>query len=199
MWNGFEDWLVFWGLYWLLAPLLPGDPQAFEILPAEKVRRVVFRNTIVSLPASLLLFALCPPLLADLPLPLRWAGAVILMDGWFYYAHRLLHLPFFYPWHKQHHVFNRTYPLVAVYCSLVEALLCDFLSNALPAAIFGLRGWEGAAWAALLSFNALKLHSTLDFGWVRGGEHGFHHGQQVSNFGLLSIFDRLHGTYVPTA
>jgi len=198
MWDGFEDWLVFWGVYWCLAPLLPGDPRSLNIVSPQKVRRVVFFNCLISLPASLLLFHLCPPLFGGLPTFLRWGGAFVLMDGWFYYAHRLLHHPRFYPWHKQHHTFNYTYPMVAVYCSLTEALLCDFLSNALPAALFGLRGYEGVLWAALLSFNALKLHSTLDFGWVRGGEHGFHHGQQVSNFGLLSIFDKLHGTYHPT-
>ena len=120
------------------------------------------------------------------------------MDGWFYYIHRILHYPFFYRFHKQHHTFNYTYPLVAVYCSWVEALFCDFLSNALPAAVFGFQGWESLLWAFVMALNALKLHSTLDFGLIRGGEHSFHHGKQVSNFGLLSIFDRLHGTYVPS-
>ena len=199
--RGFFEWLVFWLVYWGLGPKLPGDQRAFNIVPASRVVKTVARNCLLSLPASFLLMTYCP-ILTDFSfcpiVPaflLRFLASAVVMDGWFYYAHRLLHHRWFYRWHKQHHSFRYTYPLVAVYSSVPEALLCDFLSNALGPALFGMSVLETSIWSALMAFNALKLHSTLDFGWMRGREHGFHHNQQLGNYGLFSLFDKLHGTY----
>ena len=186
-------WVSFWTTYWVTAGLLPYDDRSLLVKPSQSVPLVVARNMLLSLPYGLILWYLCPDLSGYFPTSyiIRFFISVLIMDGWFYLIHRLLHTRYLYSWHKQHHQFNVPYPLVAVYCSSIEALLCDVTSMGLGPILLRMAGLEIVTWMVLAALHSLLLHSS----WSHGRDHGVHHGTSLHNFGLLSIFDRVLGTY----
>lgn len=186
-------WFSFWIIYWSTAHLFPSDIRSTTIVPIKTVRRIVFRNMMLLLPYSVIFWEIMPnitPYVYD-SIILRYIISAVLMDGWFYFIHRLLHQPMFYRWHKQHHQFNIPYPLVAVYCSPLEALLCDGTAIGLGPTLFKMSGLELKLWMVLMSLHALLIHSST----YHGRDHNIHHGKNLHNFGLLSLFDRIFGTY----
>lgn len=191
--NPLLGWFSFWGTYWIIESALPYDEKSQHIIPSQPVAKVVARNMMLSLPYALLLWNFTPDFTDYLvgSYLSRFLISVVIMDGWFYITHRLAHTKFFYKWHKQHHQFNIPYPLMAVYCSPLEALLCDVTAVGLPASILKMTGLELEIWMCATALHALIIHSTL----VHGRDHNLHHNTNKYNFGLLSIFDRLFGTY----
>jgi|LakMenEpi03Aug12_release.lakeMendotaPanAssembly.Ray.scaffolds.fasta_scaffold4459144_1 sterol desaturase/sphingolipid hydroxylase (fatty acid hydroxylase superfamily) len=61
---------------------------------------------------------------------------MIIGDFFFYWAHRVFHLPYFYKrFHKKHHEFKNTITLAAVklifktYAHPVENLICNYITS----------------------------------------------------------------------
>lgn len=186
-------WVTYWGTYWISESLIPYDTKSKEIIPSERVDKVVARNMILSLPYSILLWNVSPKLgeyLVDSYVT-RFLVSAIIMDAWFYMMHRLMHTKYMYSWHKKHHEFYIPYPLMAVYSSPVEALFCDVTAIGLGPALLNMKGLELEIWMILAALHSLMLHSST----IDGRDHNIHHGKNLCNFGLLSIFDRLFGTY----
>lgn len=186
-------WFTFWSVYWLTEGFFPYDERSQDIVPRSSVQRVVARNMFLSLPYGYILWDLMPDIssiMFESPI-LKLIICTIIMDGWFYFSHRMLHHPWFYKWHKQHHKFNIPYPLMAVYCSPVEALLCDVTAMGLGPMLLKMSGLELEIWMTFAALHSLMIHSTLS----HGRDHNVHHGKNMGNFGLLSLFDRLFGTY----
>jgi len=186
-------WFCFWMTYWLAEGLFPYDEKSQQIIPSHSVQSIVARNMFLSFPYSLALWHLTPNL--DVWIPnsciIRFILSILLMDGWFYIIHRLLHHKWFYHWHKQHHQFHIPYPLVTVYCSPIEALLCDVTSIGLGPALFKMQGVEIEIWMIAAALHSLSIHSTIS----HGRDHNIHHAKNLCNFGLFPIFDRIFGTY----
>ena len=193
--TGLLGWASFWATYWSFSYFIPYNEKSQQIIPSEPVIKVVARNMMLSLPYSIMLWDLSPDIGSYLPHSylIRFIMSVILMDGWFYMIHRLLHTKWFYKWHKQHHQFHIPYPLVAVYCSPIEALLCDVTAMGLGPCFLKMEGIEMCIWMILAALHSLFIHSSLN----HGADHNIHHGKNLSNYGLLSIFDRMFGTYQP--
>lgn len=186
-------WFTFWAVYWLAEGIFPADERSYNIVPRREVEKVVARNMLLSLPYGYIMWNILPDIsefVFESPY-LRLILSLIIMDGWFYLAHRTLHHPKFYRWHKQHHKFNIPYPLVAVYCSPVEALLCDVTAMGLPPMLLKMSGLELELWMSFAALHSLLIHSLTS----HGRDHNIHHGKNIGNFGLLSVFDRIFGTY----
>lgn len=191
--NAFTGWYTFWSIYWLCESIFPYDERSNRITPSANVPLVVFRNMMLSLPFGVILWNIIPNI-ADIissSYITRFIFCLIVMDGWFYCAHRLLHTPMFYKWHKQHHQYNIPHPLMAVYCSPLEALLCDTTAMGLPPILLRMTGYELQIWMVFAAIHTLLIHSSLS----HGKEHNIHHGKNTGNYGLLSLFDRLFGTH----
>lgn len=186
-------WFSFWATYWLVEGVLPYDERSLSIVPSQPVPQVVARNMLLSLPYAILILEITPDIGIYLPASyiIRFIISAIIMDGWFYLVHRLLHHKLFYRWHKQHHQFYVPYPLVAVYSSPLEALLCDATAMGLGPSLLKMSGLELEIWMVLAAIHSLVIHSSL----VHARSHNVHHGTNTHNFGLLSLFDRLFGTY----
>lgn len=186
-------WLSFWMVYWLAESLFPFDLRSKDIKTSANVQSVVFRNMLISLPFGVLLWELAPDISSYIPgtYVLHYVISALIMDGWFYFVHRSLHSNLLYRFHKQHHEFYIPYPLVAVYSSVTEALLCDVTAIGLGPALLKMSGFELEFWMAIMALHALLIHSAT----YHGRDHNLHHGKNVYNFGLLSIFDRIFGTY----
>ena len=186
-------WFSFWMVYWLAEGVFPSDERAKNIVTAREVQKVVGRNMLLLLPYSIIFWEIMPDISPYVPgtFFIRYIISAMLMDGWFYFIHRLLHHRWFYSWHKQHHRFNIPYPLVAVYCSPLEALLCDGTAIGLGPTLFKMSGVELEIWMGVMALHALLIHSST----YHGRDHNIHHAKNVCNFGLLSVFDRIFGTY----
>lgn len=191
--DAWTAWYTFWAVYWLLESIFPYDEKSDRIVPSASVPLTVFRNMLISLPFGIILWNIVPNISDFLPTSYitRFLFCLIVMDGWFYFAHRLLHTPKFYKWHKQHHQYNIPHPLMAVYCSPFEALLCDTTSMGLPPMLLRMTGLELQVWMIWAALHTLLIHSSLS----HGKEHNIHHGKNNGNYGLLSLFDRIFGTH----
>jgi sterol desaturase/sphingolipid hydroxylase (fatty acid hydroxylase superfamily) len=183
----------YWLVYWLFAESFPYDPDSKNIKPTTYVKKVVFRNMLISIVSGPVIWYLTPDLseyFTDNYI-LRFLMCIIIADGWFYFIHRMLHSNKYYKWHKQHHQFHKTYPLVALYASPIEAIFCDFMSAGLGPAMIRMHTFEFQVWMIFMSLHSLLIHSSLDY----GGDHVDHHGRIHHNYGLFSFFDRIMGTY----
>ena len=184
----FYGWLSFWINYWIVGSLLLGDSKAKEITPSQSVNYVVFRNMMLSLPYGCILYLLTPKFDISYSL-IRFLLSILVMDAWFYGIHRLLHTEYLYQYHKQHHEFTYTYPLVAVYCSVFEALICDVTAFSLGPIMFKMNSWEMILFTAVSAWHVLLLHSIFDY------NHRLHHKHYKYNFSICSIMDIMFNTY----
>jgi sterol desaturase/sphingolipid hydroxylase (fatty acid hydroxylase superfamily) len=139
--------------------------------------------------------------------------AFVVLDASTYLCHRSMHwLPFMWKVHRVHH----SDPLVDVTTALrlhpIETAW-RFLFILVPAALFGLSPGAVAAYRAASAFMALfehmnaKLWQPLDtvLSFVVGtpNMHKLHHSRRAAetdtNYGnILSLFDRLFGTFTPS-
>ncbi len=184
----------YWLVYWLFEGFFPYDERSKTVIkPSENVERVVFRNMLISVVAGPVIWYTTPDLSSFFTdnYILRFLSCVIISDGWFYFVHRLMHTRKYHKWHRQHHEFHIPYPLVALYASPVEAIMCDFMSVGLGPALMRMAPYELYVWMIFMSLHSLLIHST----WSWGGDHIEHHGKANHNFGLFSLFDRIFGTY----
>lgn len=185
--------LSYFIVYWILKDHLPYDPASKNIKPSQPVEYVVMRNMIIFFITGPIIWYMFPDCSEYFPSSafLRFLLCIIFADISFYFTHRLMHTKFFYRWHKQHHQFNIAYPIVALYASPVEAIICDALSVGLGPALLKLTVLELQAWMIFMAVHSLILHSSLNY----GGDHVVHHKKFGYNYGLFCIVDHVMGTY----
>lgn len=193
MYNTTLGWFTFWATYWIVEGFLPFDEKSKTLVPSKEVVNTVCFNMFLSLPYGIGLNYLAPDIGMYIPESyiIRFLVAALIMDAWFYMIHRLLHHPKLYKWHKLHHTFYVPHPIVAVYCSPLEALLCDATAIGLAPSLLKMNGYEMQIWMICMSVHALVLHSSIG----DGKDHTLHHKNLNCNFGLLSIFDKFLNTY----
>lgn len=142
-----------------------------------------------------------------LTLLLGFLVAFLTYDAWFYFGHRLLHLPAFWPWHALHHralaptpwsndsstladtAVEHSYYLVAWFVLPVPAEA--FLALRVFDQVTGMIGHSGHEYFAGRSARWPSPFITTTF-------HDLHHSRFRCNYGnFLSIWDRLLGTVHP--
>lgn len=178
-----------------------------KCLKWEKVKKVLFRNF-----SAIFVFALVVPQILDrtsipsclnqvvfcgLEVVTQWIISLIVLDVWFYYAHRLMHYPPLYRlFHKQHHEFIKPYSWTGLYCSIAELFLVNLFSVTIGPLIVGMTGWNLVAWIVTISvLTVLSHHSGFNVPFFSDGKHDIHHLQFNYNYGIFEILDRLHGTF----
>jgi lathosterol oxidase len=137
----------------------------------------------------------------------------VVFEVWFYWTHRLLHLPRFFFIHREHHIARVTSPITALSFSMIERLIALVGIFGLPALLghyipFCLEGmFFYGTFNLLMNFLG---HSNLEYhsenygnGWmskVFGSTtfHALHHARMTGHFGLFTtIQDHLFGTVHP--
>lgn len=119
-----------------------------------------------------------------------------------------MHNKHFYKWHSDHHAFIQSHALAGLYCSVVEMLIVNQMSIAIPYQLLGFSLTEIIIMNIYVEITTLKGHAGLYFrtdlpkwlpkSFVSALDHDIHHRAMTSNFGVLYLLDRIHGTYQPT-
>lgn len=135
-----------------------------------------------------------------LELVASFAVFMLLEEVLFYYAHVILHTPVLYKYvHKVHHEYKQPIALAAGHAHVAES----FIGNAvlllgLPL-LLGSHLSTAMLWMVVSTISTQLQHCGFRMPWQLGSQpnfHDFHHSKHGfrSNFGLLGIMDRLHGT-----
>lgn len=139
--------------------------------------------------------------------PLMFVVSLVLYDAWFYWGHRLLHLPAFYKWHVPHHrsvaptawsndssttvdtIIEHGYYLVVWFVLPIPALA--LFAQRLFDQISGMIGHSGFEYFASKSSRWPSPFICTTF-------HDLHHSQFHYNYGnFFSFWDRVMGTVHP--
>jgi lathosterol oxidase len=136
---------------------------------------------------------------------LQTAGAVLVLDAWLYWKHRLLHTRWLFAFHRAHHVYRDPTALAGFAVGPVESLLTFWpvVLVAVPQAIH----WAPLYFALVGGFVLLNfylhcgvalrlLEATLPRLYVNTSAfHNRHHECADVNFGeALTLWDHLCGT-----
>ncbi|HUP90935.1 MAG TPA: sterol desaturase family protein [Solimonas sp.] len=148
-----------------------------------------------------------------LPAPVAFVLGIVLLDGFAYLAHMLMHrVPWLWRVHRVHHS-DAAVDVTTTFRQHPLETLLRFAFTALPAVLLGVSPAATAAYRLMSGVNALFEHANLrvaaplDRGlrWllVTPHMHKVHHSRRQaetdSNYGnILSAFDRVFGTYTPT-
>ena len=128
----------------------------------------------------------------------------------FYTAHRTLHNPNLYKFHKKHHEYNVPIALAYIYSGVIEhiantvatGVTYTLLSRVYPVHIFTI-----IIWLVYRVTESMDGHCGYDWPWAvsnwvpfaAGGDyHFYHHSHNIGNYGgIVHIFDTLLGTNGP--
>lgn len=122
--------------------------------------------------------------------------AYLVTDFMFYWAHRLLHHPWFYARiHKQHHTFIFSIGWAAEYAHPFEFIVGNILPVATGPILFKFHFFSMCVWLSVAIMGTTMGHSGLFFpiSWSNGF-HDFHHSHNVGVYGSMMHWDYLMGT-----
>lgn len=125
----------------------------------------------------------------------RLASCVLIQEVAFYYIHRLMHQPTFYPRvHKFHHQVISPNALDTLYVDPIEHVLLNLMPVLISPWLTGLQGQSLYMWFALVTISSTVSHSGLTWFGRASRFHDQHHKTPNVNFGVLGLLDRLHST-----
>lgn len=117
----------------------------------------------------------------------------LVVDTWFYWTHRLLHVHPLYNWiHKFHHRFKAPTAVASVYANPVEFTVGNHLGVALGPCLVNPHPYVAYFWFFLALFSTGGSHSGYYFFGAEG--HDIHHEKFNYNFGVGGFMDYLCGT-----
>jgi len=147
-------------------------------------------------------------LLADVDsVVVQFVAWVLIFTFLNYWAHRLLHTSFFWDIHQVHHSAEHFNVLLPYRNHPVEYIVAT-LYGVGATAVLGIKPEVMMAWLAINAVYQSMVHSHydwkgrwLEYIFITPAVHRIHHSTAPehynSNFGILSIWDRLFGTYIP--
>jgi sterol desaturase/sphingolipid hydroxylase (fatty acid hydroxylase superfamily) len=217
--------LIVFGSFWILIAISLSQAPFRRALRARRVRDWLLDGTGLLIQGALIPFLQATLLVSVLGgfLPQyqnRWdlhpawgfVLNVVAFDWLFYWNHRLLHAPVFWPLHKVHHTASELDLFVTSRNSLwTSFFIVYFWANG--AMIFFLKDPSGLLLGAALT-SALNLWShsrlwsdripvlsrMLSFILITPKDHAVHHGRSSLgwNYGAtFKLWDRIHGTLHP--
>lgn len=139
--------------------------------------------------------------------PLMFVVCLVLFDGWFYWGHRLLHLPSLYKWHVPHH--RSVAPTVwsndssTTIDTLIEHgfyLVVWFVLPVPALSLFALRLFDQIS--GMIGHSGFEYFASKSSRWpsplICTTFHDLHHSQFHYNYGnFFSFWDRMMGTVHP--
>ena len=137
----------------------------------------------------------------------QYAVLVVLMTFVNYWFHRLLHSKFLWEIHKVHHSAEDLNILLPYRNHPVDFILATLIGAAITTAL-GARPETTVLWLSTNSVYQSFVHSHFEWKWrwvdyllITPATHRIHHSSAVKHYnatlGILSIWDRMFGTYVP--
>ncbi|KAL4875729.1 putative C-4 methylsterol oxidase [Aspergillus karnatakaensis] len=143
-------------------------------------------------------YKITPALPSPSEILLHVALCVLLREIIFYYGHRALHHPLLYRYiHKTHHEFTTPIALAAQYCHPIEHVICNIAPLSLPARVIGVHIVTFWLFIAGSLIQAVIAHcgyrAPALFGW-KPEVHDLHHELFTVNYGIIGLWDRIHGT-----
>lgn len=138
---------------------------------------------------------------------LHFLSIAILYSFVNYWIHRLMHSPLLWEIHKVHHSAEEMSVLLPYRNHPVDFVVATFYGAAVVAVI-GIKPEAMILWLGVNAVYQSMVHSPYDWKWrwleyvvVTPQAHRIHHSTAAEhytrNFGILSIWDRLFGSYLP--
>lgn len=139
--------------------------------------------------------------------PLMFVVCLVLFDAWFYWGHRILHLPSLYKWHVPHH--RSVAPTVwsndssTMIDTLIEHsfyLVVWFVLPVPALSVFALRLFDQIS--GMVGHSGFEYFASKSSRWpsplICTTFHDLHHSQFHYNYGnFFSFWDRVMGTVHP--
>lgn len=197
----FEDsiysWVIFWLVYWVTGIYLSWKGNANR--PVKKLSKVLnnlWQNMVWTFLGTIFIFYIPIRLKTDFNVVIKFLLCNLITEIWFYHIHLMVHHPQLYKkFHKKHHEFRYPYALTAMYCTGYEAVFCNLFAVGLGPVMLGIPSYYLYVWFALVALNSTFTHSGFRLGWLMDGSHDIHHETFKYNYGTLTLFDRIYGTY----
>ena len=195
--NAMYSWLVYWIVYWISGTYLSWKGNTIRpVVKLSKVLNTLGLNMVWTFIGSIFIFYIPLRLDTSFNIIIKLLLCNVITEIWFYHIHIMVHNPQLYKrFHKLHHEFRYPYALTAMYCTGYEAVFCNLFAVALGPIMLNIPSPYLYIWFGLVSLNSTFTHSGFRLGWLMDGSHDIHHEYSTRNFGTLTIFDRIYGTY----
>ncbi|XP_068134401.1 fatty acid hydroxylase domain-containing protein 2 [Hyperolius riggenbachi] len=182
-----------------------GKNEPVELARLLSAVKVVFCNQIfLSFPMVLFMYVYMQwrgnPCSIELPtfhwVLLELSVFVMVEEMLFYYSHRLFHHPSLYKHvHKQHHEWTAPVGVVAMYAHPLEHIFSNMLPPMVGPMLMGSHVATVMMWFSLALVSTTISHCGYHLPFLPSPEfHDFHHLKFNQCYGVLGVFDRLHGT-----
>ncbi|XP_069825089.1 fatty acid hydroxylase domain-containing protein 2 [Dendropsophus ebraccatus] len=178
----------------------PVDPEKLR----HAVKVVVFNQIFLSFPMVFLMYPFMKwrgnPCGTELPtfhwVLLELTVFVLVEEILFYYSHRLFHHPSIYKHvHKQHHEWTAPVGVVSMYAHPLEHIFSNMLPSMVGPMLMGSHVATIMLWFCLALITTTISHCGYHLPLLPSPEfHDFHHLKFNQCYGVLGVFDRLHGT-----
>jgi sterol desaturase/sphingolipid hydroxylase (fatty acid hydroxylase superfamily) len=198
--NAMYSWLIFWIIYWISGSILTWKSHRDNTRKVTKLSVVInclIINMAWTLLGSIILFYIPIRITTDMNIITKFVLCNIITEIWFYHLHIMAHHPALYKsLHKTHHEFSHScYALTAMYCTGYEAVIINLFSVGLGPIVLNMQTPYLYIWFGLVALNSTVTHSGYTIGWIIDGSHQIHHNSFNYNYGVLTLLDRIYGTY----
>jgi sterol desaturase/sphingolipid hydroxylase (fatty acid hydroxylase superfamily) len=163
--------------------------------PRNIIATVLFNQIFIAMPIFWLLNDFSEQQLFSLENLYKIPLTIIYEDILFYYAHRILHIPYLYERiHKIHHRWTTPIAVSAFYTHPFEHAFANILPVVLSARLAGLGQGAMRLWQAIALTNTLiTAHGGYRIPRY-SNMHDKHHTDFNCNYGAIGLLDSLYGT-----
>lgn len=195
------------------------EEEAKNVISKSVVAKGLLIQQFIQISVSLLVFMVYKRDMSTKPAPqtslhvifLQIIVAMVVMDSWQYFTHRMMHAnKFLYKHiHSKHHTLVASYAFGALYSSPIEGLITDTGGGVAALLISGMSPRTAMFFLSFATIKTIDDHSGL---WLPGNVfhyffkhdsafHDFHHQPYGIKYNFSNPFfvtwDKLLGTYMP--